>query len=299
MTRRRAPWWRPALSWLFLILFCLAVPLALLTGWARLTVRDPEIYAQTMRAVADEPRVQQGLADAVTLRSEALLGGENPTASEAIQNRVLAEALGQASAQVAASEEFRDVWEEAHRNAHRLLFDELAQGWGQPVDLDLSPLSGPLQVEVDALGLDLPAELTIDPITLRIEILDADTADRIRRAEQQLDIAFWGSLAAAVVSLNLSIAFAPDRLAAVGRLAFGLAMAMVALMALLLVGQGALAARAGEAGGNAVVIAIADAISQGLRMAAIGLALAGLLLAGMFAGLSSLRGSMVRRTASA
>jgi hypothetical protein len=299
MTRRRAPWWRLTLSWLFLLLFCLAVPLALLTGWARLTVRDPENYAQTVRAVADEPRVQEGLADAVTLRSAALLGGENPTASEVIQNRVLAEALGEATARVVASEEFRDVWEEANRNAHRLLFDELAQGWGQPVDLDLSPLSGPLQVEVDALGLDLPVELTIDPITLRIEIFDAETADRIRRADRQLDIAFWGSLVGAVVSLLLAIAFAPDRLAALGRIALGLAIAMVTLIALLLVGQGALAARAGEAGGNAVVIAIADAISQGLRLAAIGLALGGLLLAGLFAGLCSLRGSMVRRTASA
>lgn len=289
MTRSHAPWWRMALSWLFLLLFCLAAPLALVAGWARLTVRDVDAYAQTLRAVADEPRVQAGLADAVTLRSEALLGGENPTATEAVQNRVVSEALGEATGVVVASEEFRDVWEEANRNAHRLLFDEL-EGWGQPVDLDLSPLRDPLQVEVDALGLELTAELNIDPVTLRIEIFDAETADRIRRAVQQLDITFWGSLAGAVVSLLLAIAFAPDRLAAVGRIAFGLAVAMVALIALLLVGQGALAASTGEAGGNAVVTAIADAISQGLRLAAIGLALGGLLLAGAFAGLCALRG---------
>jgi hypothetical protein len=292
MTRSHAPssWWRMALSWLFLLLFCLAAPLALVTGWARLTVRDADAYAQTVRAVADEPRVQAGLADAVTLRSEALLGGENPTATEAVQNRVVSEALGEATGVVVASEEFRDVWEEANRNAHRLLFDELAEGWGQPVDLDLSPLRDPLQVEVDALGLDLTAELTIDPVTLRIEIFDAQTADRIRRAVQELDIAFWGSLAGVAISLLLSIAFAPDRLAAVGRIAFGLAIAMVALIALLLVAQGALAASTGAAGGNAVVTAIADAISQNLRLAAIGLALGGLLLAGAFAGLCALRG---------
>jgi hypothetical protein len=41
--------------------------------------------------------------------------------------------------------------------------------------------------------------------------------------------------------------------------------------------------------------AILDAISQGLRISAVGLAVLGLLVAGVFTGLRALRGSMTRR----
>ena len=70
---------------------------------------------------------------------------------------------------------------------------------------------------------------------------------------------------------------------------------MVALIALLLVAEGVAAKAAGDGGGDVVLIAIADAISQGLRLAAIGLVLGGLVLAGFFAGLSALSRSAIRR----
>ena len=76
---------------------------------------------------------------------------------------------------------------------------------------------------------------------------------------------------------------------------FGLAITMVGLMALMLVAQAWLTGQAGADGGVAVG-AILDAISQGLRVSTVALALLGLLLAGLCTGLRALRGSATRRT---
>jgi hypothetical protein len=83
-------------------------------------------------------------------------------------------------------------------------------------------------------------------------------------------------------------------LAAIGRAGFGLVIAMVGLMALMLVTQAWLASRAGADGGVAVG-AILDAISQGLRVSTVALALLGLLVAGLCTGLRALRGTATRR----
>ncbi len=71
---------------------------------------------------------------------------------------------------------------------------------------------------------------------------------------------------------------------------------MIGLMALMLVTQAWLTGKAGADGGVAIG-AILDAISQGLRVSTVALALLGLLVAGLCTGLRALRGSPTRRTA--
>jgi hypothetical protein len=226
---------------------------------------------------------------AVATRVEATLAGDNPTATEALQSRVVAEALGEVTRGVVASEDFRQTWEASNRAAHRFLSSELAAGPGQPVTLDLSPLLDEIQAEIEAADVDVPPDLELGAEALRIEVLDAVTADRVRRGIERLDLAFWTALVVALLSLILSVALARDRLAAIGRAGFGLAITMVGLMALMLVAQAWLD------GGGVAVGAILDAISQGLRISTVALALLGLLLAGLSTGLRALRGSATRR----
>ena len=65
MTERRVPLWRPVLSWLFLIIFCLAAPVDLVAGWARQTATDTESYTRTVSGLAADPRLQDAVAQAV------------------------------------------------------------------------------------------------------------------------------------------------------------------------------------------------------------------------------------------
>jgi hypothetical protein len=296
MRARRSPIWRRILSWVFLIVFCLAAPAALVAGWARLTVVDEGVYVRTVGTAADDPRVQLGVSRAVTTRVEATLAGENPSATEALQSRVVAEALGEVTRGVVDSEEFRQTWQASNREAHRFLASEPAQGREQPVTLDFSPLLDDIQAAVAAADVDVPPDLDLDAEALRIEVLDAETADLVRRGIVRLDLAFGTALAVALISLILSVGLARVRLAAIGRAGFGLAIAMVGLMALMLVAQAWLTGEAGADGGGVAVGAILDAISQGLRISTIALAVLGLLLAGLCTGLRALRGSATRRT---
>ena len=199
MSKRLSPIWRRILSWVFLILFCLAVPVALVTGWARLTVVNENVYVKTVGAAAGDPEVQLGISHAVTTRVEERLAGDNPSATEALQSRVVAEALGEVTRGVVASEEFHQTWEEANRKAHRFLASELAEGPGQPVTLDLSPLLADIQAQVAAADVDVPPDLALDAEALQIEVLDAATADRVRRGLMRLDLAFTTALVVALL----------------------------------------------------------------------------------------------------
>lgn len=290
---RRAPLWRVLLSLLFLLLFCAAAPVALLAGWAWQATGNSAAYGVTANQAANDARVRESLTDAVTARAERMLAGDNPTATEAVQARAVAEDLGEAVARLAKSATFRDVWAAASRDAYRSLFSGATAGPGTPVVLDLSPLAAPLRAEVERGDFDLPPGFAIDPAELRLELLDGASADRIRLAAARLALAFWLALAVAVVALILSIAVTPNRLAAIARAGFGLTIGMVILIALMVAAQ-QWAASAGDAG-PAVLGAILDAISRPLRLGAVALAVFGLLLAALFAGLGALYGGAARR----
>jgi hypothetical protein len=299
MVDRRVPRWRSILAGLLLITFCLSAPVALVLGWARLSVVDTEVYGRTVGNIADSSVVQNAVGRAVAERVDAMLAGENPTATEAVRSRAVAEVLAQATTQVAARDEFHDTWEATNRAAHRLLVAEMQAGWGQPVTLDLTPLQPAVLAEVEAIGVDVPPDMEIAPEDLQIEVLDAATADTIRRAVRQVDRALTVVLAVAVFSLVFAIGLAGDRLVAVARVGFGLALAMIALIALMLAVHASVVSGADTEGDGIVAGAILDAISQGLRVSAIALALLGLIVAAVFTGLVVLRRSTMRRTPAA
>ncbi len=295
MAERRAPRWRLVLSWLFLLVFCLAAPAALVAGWARLAVIDSEVYARTLSDTAADGRVQNAVGRVIAARVQMALAGENPTATEALQSRVVGEVFRESTTDVVASEEFRQTWDAATRGAHSLLVLDMPERLGEPVTLDFSPLLDEIEADVAALDIELPPDFALDAGSLQVEVFDAMTADRIRLAVERIDLAFAVALAGAALALILSIALAPDRLVAMGRAGFGLAVAMVVLIAVMLAVQEWVMSETGAEGGRDVIEVILDAVSQGLRLTVVGLALLGLLLAALFTGLRALGPAAPRR----
>ena len=88
MPRRRTPLWRRALSVVFLVVCCLAAPVALVTGWARTILLDQERYVQAVSPVANDPQMQGLLADAVTDLVVTAAVGDTSTATQAVQARL-------------------------------------------------------------------------------------------------------------------------------------------------------------------------------------------------------------------
>lgn len=294
MTQRGTPLWRRWLAVLCLVLCCLAAPVALVTGWARTILLNEQVYVQTVAPVASHPQLQALLAEAVTEQVVATAVGENPTATQAVQARLLREVVGSASAQVVASPAFASAWAQANAGLYAHLAAGLTAGWGEPVVLDLSPVAADLQAEIDAVRNTLPIDLQIAPQDLRIQVLDATSADAVRRALLTLNQAFVVSMAVVILAAVLSVALAGDRLRALLRLSFGLAVAMIVLIAALLWAQGWTAGMATSPAGAVALRAITETITQSLRLATIIAAVAALVLAGIFAGLGALRGSVAR-----
>jgi hypothetical protein len=296
---RRAPLWRGFLSWIFLLVFCLTLPAALLTGWARLAAVDTDAFGGAMASLAADGRIQGAVRRVVAARVAANVSGDNPTATEALQSRVVGEVVSQAMSGVVESTEFRDIWASTTAGAHQLLATNPADNQGQPVVLDFTPLYDNIEAEIASLDLELPPDFAFDVENLRIQVFDAPTADRIREAAALVDRVFVLSIGITAAALALALWLAPDRLAALTRVGFGLTLAMVVLIALLLAIQGWVMGETGPEGGAAMAGVILDAISQGVRVAAVGMALLGLLLTGMFAAMRALAGGTIRRVPAA
>lgn len=58
---RRVGWWQRPLSWVLLVLACLAAPVAVLAGWARWDLLDGDRYVRTIQPIATEPAVQDAV----------------------------------------------------------------------------------------------------------------------------------------------------------------------------------------------------------------------------------------------
>jgi hypothetical protein len=296
MQPRHTPIWKRALSILCLVLCCLAAPVALVTGWARTILLDQDDYLRTVSPVASDTQIQYLIADAVTDQVVTATVGETPTATQAVQARLLREIVGSAARDVVSSPAFADTWSQANAGLYTMLADGITAGWGQPVVLDLSPLAGELQSEIDEVSNTLPIELQIAPEQLRVQVLDAATADTARRTLLSLDRAFIISVAVALLGAALSIVLARDRLRALMRLCFGLAIGATILIAALLFAQGWAAGQSGSQASAVALEAIIDAATQSLRVTSIAAAAGSLLFAALFAGLGALRGSVTRRS---
>ena len=296
MPRRSIPVWRRVLSVLCLVLCCLAAPVALVTGWARTILLDQDTYVQTVAPVAGDAQIQNLLAEAVTDQVVTATLGDTPTATQAVQARLLREIVGTAALDVVASPVFATTWRQANAGLYTLLAAGISAGRGEPVVLDLSPLAAALQAEIDAVSDTLPIALQIAPEELRVPVLDAATADTVRRALRDLDRAFFIATAVTLLGAILSIALAGDRLRAMMRLCFGLAIGATLLIAALLLAQGWAAGQSGSQASAVALEAILDAATQRLRVASIATAVVSLLLAALFAGLGALRGSVSRRS---
>jgi hypothetical protein len=294
MSRRRTPVWKRALSILCLVLCCVAAPVALVTGWARTILLNQDDYLQTVAPVASDAQIQYLVAEAVTDGVVSSTLGETPTATQAIQARLLRQIVGSAARDVMSSPAFATTWSQANADVYTAAEGGIGAVWGEPVILDLSPLASELQAQVDTVGDTLPIELQIAPEDLRVQVLDGATADALRRALLNLDRALIASIVVALLGAVLSIVLAGDRLRALMRLCFGLAIAATVLIAALLLAQGRAAGQSGSQASAVALEAILDSATQRLRVASIAAATISLLLAALFAGLAALRGSVSR-----
>jgi hypothetical protein len=164
LPRRR---WRTILASLLIVLACVLAPLSVVAVWTRNQVTNTDRYLATVAPLADDPAIQNAIADQITAQVFAYVDIQGITrqAVEVLSGRGLSsEVVAQLQAfavpiasgvqsftreqvgKVVASDAFADAWVQANRVAHAELVKALTGEGG-----------GAVTVENDTVSVNLAA----------------------------------------------------------------------------------------------------------------------------------------------
>ena len=125
---RRAAWWRRALVAVLVVLGCVLAPLSALTVWMKSTLLNTDNYVATVAPLADDPAVQNALADRITNTLLEQTASIRKSIVDALPKRVqfIAPNVGDAvtgfvhdaALKVVQSDQFSTLWKEANRRTH-------------------------------------------------------------------------------------------------------------------------------------------------------------------------------------
>ncbi len=252
----RGSWWRGASSGILITLACVLAALSVVSVWASTQLSDTDRYVETVAPLADDPAVQQAIADDVTravfenldieaLTTEALtaiaqrenvpprVGEALPALAVPISNGIESFTRDQVD-KIVASPQFAAAWEEINRIAHEQIVTLLegTQGGalsaqGDTITLNLGPIIELVKERLVAQGFDLASRI---PTIERSFVLVQSEAITDAQGLYQLlnNLGTWLPFVALGV-FAAGVYVARDRRRALLRGALGVAAAMVAL----------------------------------------------------------------------
>ncbi|MEU0199272.1 MULTISPECIES: hypothetical protein [unclassified Streptomyces] len=267
---------RNVLSAVLLALACLLLPFGALASWAAHGLTDTGRYVRTMAPLAADPAVRRAVADAV---GDGLLRevghrfdtGPPPGAAEPFVRDALRS--------FTRTEAYRTGWDAANRAVHAAVLRALREDAAHrgPVTVDIAPVVSRVRHRLSADHVPFAHRI---PVThLRVPVLPAADADRLRKGFHVLDTAaFWLPLAAAVLAAT-GIAVAACRRRAVTALGLGTALGGALLVLAVAIGRRLTLADLHDAPHRPAAGAVYDALTATLRsmswlLCALGLAVA-------------------------
>jgi hypothetical protein len=162
---------------LLALLSAVLLPLALTGVWAERVVTDTDGYVAAVAPLADDPEVQQAVADrlAATVAGAA---GLDPTGGAA------GEVVAAAARRVVTTNAFAQAWRRGNRAAHRQLVRAAEAGRGSQVVLSLDPLVAPVLDVLSARGLPVPESVDTG---VQVQLASSRDVERLRTAYRVLD----------------------------------------------------------------------------------------------------------------
>jgi len=234
--------WRSPVAVVLVVLGCLIAPLALAGVWFHANIMDVDGYVATITPVADEPAVQQAVADVLAEQVFRALDGNQilpgipgelgsivgPVGAQQLENLTREMTL-----QAVSSSAFRGFWAAANRRVHPILMEaiknegEVDLSADGSVSLDLVDVTNNVMELLGTSGVALPGAGASGGVPL----LDSRPLARAGEVIVALDVLYWLLPLVTLALLLGSVLVAPRRLLATVYLGVGLALAMAALKA--------------------------------------------------------------------
>jgi hypothetical protein len=252
---RRSAWWGLG-SAVLVILACVLAPLSVTSVWASNQISDTEQYVETVAPLADDPAVQDAVADEVTaailesldveqvtsdlLASLAELENVPPRLAVALPGLAVPLTSGVENftrtqvENVLASEQFATVWEQVNRVAHEQVVNLLEGNQGDAVSAQDDQITlnlGPIIEEVKQRLVDQGFTLAekIPAIDREFVLVQSGSISDAQFAYEALNaLGLWLPFIALAL-LALGVALARDRRRTLFKGAIGVALGMVLL----------------------------------------------------------------------
>jgi hypothetical protein len=251
--------WRWSLAILLIVLGSLLAPLAVTAVWVNSQVSDTDRYVATVAPLARDPALQRAVTDRITLEvfnridiagltnqvADALTRqGAPPAVGTALQGMATPIAAGVQNwvhdqiAKLVASDEFAQAWAEANRAAHAQLVAALTGDQsgalvvqGDTVSVRLATFVNAVKARLVANGFALAAR--IPEVNAEFVILQSADVGKAQRYFRLLDALGTWLPVIALLLLAAGVFAAPGKRRALIGAAFGVALSMVLLGAVL------------------------------------------------------------------
>ena len=258
---------RTAASAVLLVLACVAVPAAITATWLRTTVSDTDSYVATVGPLADEPAVQERVADRLTEELMSAVDREGlvqdglaalledrdvpPRAVEVLAlalapvRDALEERVHRLAEEVLAGDAFAQAWRDAHRSAHAGLLDVMETGVsdGTAVPLDLATVANTLRQTL--VERDVPFADQLPEVEASFALADGERLASVGAAYDTLDAWAGRLVVLALVLPAVGVALARRRGRALTAWLAGCVVACVVVLVALALGRDLLIDRLG------------------------------------------------------
>ena len=277
--------WLSVLSLVFLVVGCVAAPLALFGVYVHATLMDEDGYVAATARAAAEPAVRAAVADRLSKQiAGALEDAGSSTGPEDEVDEItgaitealpIADMTRQSVEEALASSEFAGMWAAANRALHPLLLnvlDHAADGEAGPVPIDLSAVTAVVTAQLGGAGVLLPDPLPAELTSGHVPLMDSTLLRRLGTLIVTIDRLRVPLALLAVVALAAGILVAGDRLRAGVLAGAGIAGAMAGVQLALALGRSSYADTTDAAHlPHAASVAVFDAVTRDVRLWAWGL----------------------------
>lgn len=270
MSRASGARWRSAVAGVLIIVGTLAIPLAATASWVKAAAFDTDHFVATTAELRNDPAVQEAIVHGATqaimtgleieartrggLAGLAELAGLPPRTSELLPalsgpiTLAIEEFVEQQVGRVVESDQFGGLWDASARALHGQVLALLQADEGSLLGVEDGAISLRIGVVVDASrdlllaeGFTLARFIPDSQATLRLLEVNPATVDTARAAYRALATSTVAFPIAAAVALIGAVLIANDRMRAVRRAGFAVALAGVVMLLALQFGTGALA----------------------------------------------------------